>query len=144
MTCIIGSDHAGLVLANEILVYLKTLDIENVIDILPNGDCSVDYPDYANLVCKKVLEIENSIGILICGSGLGMSISANRIKGIRATLCLNEYMAKYARLHNDANVLCLGARIVGAGLAKNIVKVFLEHTFEGGRHKIRLDKIDAL
>lgn len=142
MTCIIGCDHAGLTLANEILAHLQNR-ASKIIHIFPQNGVRVDYPDYANLVCKEVLN-ENAFGILVCGSGIGMSIVANKLKGIRAALCVNEYMAHFARAHNDANVLCLGARVVGSGVALEIVDKFLNAEFEGGRHKIRVDKINLL
>lgn len=142
MTCIIGCDHAGLSLANEILEYLQNHSTK-IIHIFPQDGQKVDYPDYAKLVCKEVLN-ENAFGILVCGSGVGMSIAANKIKGIRAALCTDSYMAKFARAHNNANVLCLGARVIGSGVALEIVSVFLNTAFEGGRHKIRVDKINLL
>ena len=142
MTCIIGCDHAGLILANEILEYLQNHSTK-IIHIFPQDGQKVDYPDYAKLVCKEVLN-ENAFGILVCGSGVGMSIAANKIKGIRAALCTDSYMAKFARAHNNANVLCLGARVIGSGVAQEIVSVFLNTAFEGGRHKIRVDKINLL
>lgn len=142
MTCIIGCDHAGLELANEILEYLQNHSTK-IIHIFPENSTKVDYPDYAKLVCKEVLS-ENAIGILVCGSGIGMSMAANKIKGIRAALCTNEYMAKFARAHNNANVLCLGARVIGNGVAQDIINVFLNTEFEGGRHKIRVEKVNLL
>lgn len=142
MTCIIGCDHAGLGLANEILEYLQNHSTK-IIHIFPQDGQKVDYPDYAKLVCKEVLA-ENAIGILVCGSGIGMSMAANKIKGIRAALCTDSYMAKFARAHNNANVLCLGARVIGSGVAQDIVSVFLDTEFEGGRHKIRVEKVNLL
>lgn len=142
MTCIIGCDHAGLDLANEILEYLQNHSTK-IIHIFPQNGAKVDYPDYAKLVCKEVIS-ESAIGILVCGSGIGMSMAANKIKGIRAALCTDSYMAKFARAHNNANVLCLGARVIGSGVAQDIVSVFLNTEFEGGRHKIRVDKINLL
>lgn len=142
MTCIIGCDHAGLTLANEILEYLQNHSTK-IIHIFPQDGQKVDYPDYAKLVCKEVLS-ENALGILVCGSGIGMSMAANKIKGIRAALCADSYTAKFARAHNDANVLCLGARVVGSGIALEIVGAFLEGAFEGGRHKIRVEKLKLL
>lgn len=147
MTCIIGCDHAGLKLANEILEHLQGI-ASKIIHIFPQDGTKVDYPDYANLVCKEVLsesaQNNNAFGILVCGSGIGMSIVANKIKGIRAALCINEYMARYARAHNNANVLCLGERVVGNGVALEIVDKFLSTEFEGGRHKIRVEKINLM
>lgn len=142
MTIIIGCDHGGLKLAKKILVHLHNHSTK-IINIFPQESVSVDYPDYASLVCKQVLA-ENALGILICGSGIGMSIAANKIKGIRAALCTNEYMAKFARKHNNANVLCLGERVIGDEVAMGIIDVFLENEFEGGRHKIRVDKVHLL
>ena len=142
MTCIIGCDHAGLDLANEILEYLQNHSTK-IIHIFTQNGAKVDYPDYAKLVCKEVIS-ESAIGILVCGSGIGMSMAANKIKGIRAALCTDSYMARFARAHNNANVLCLGARVIGSGVAQDIVSVFLNTEFEGGRHKIRVDKINLL
>lgn len=143
MTCIIGSDHGGLVLSKELIKYIESdlKSISNIISFLPQEGLSVDYPDYAKLVCEKLAESSNAFGILICGSGIGMSIAANRFRDIRAALCINEYMAKYARAHNDANVLCLGERVVGVGLARDILRSFVESAFEGGRHSKRIEKL---
>ena len=101
----------------------------------------VDYPDFANILCQKVLENTETFGVLICGSGIGMSIAANRHKGIRAALCNEPYSAMMSRAHNDANVLCLGARVVGIGMVESILKAFCEGTFEGGRHTCRIGKL---
>lgn len=140
--CVIGCDHAGLDLAKDILAMLEN-SASKIIHIFPQNGAKVDYPDYAKLVCEEVLR-ENAMGILICGSGIGMSMVANKIKGIRAALCVNSYMARFARAHNNANVLCLGARVIGSGVAEDIVSVFLSTDFEGGRHKIRVEKINLL
>lgn len=142
MTCIIGCDHGGLKLANEILSHLQNR-ASKIINIFPEANAKVDYPDYANLLCRQVVA-ESALGILVCGSGIGMSIAANKFKGIRAALCVNEYMARFARKHNDANVLCLGERVIGSEVALGIVDVFLDTEFEGGRHKVRIDKINLL
>ena len=142
MTCIIGCDHAGLNLANEILEYLQNHS-SKIIHIFPQDGVKVDYVDYAKLVCKEVVS-EGAVGILVCGSGIGMSMAANKMKGIRAALCTDSYMAKFARAHNNANVLCLGARVIGSGVAEEIVGVFLNTAFEGGRHKIRVEKVNLL
>lgn len=145
MTCVIGCDHAGLNLSRELVGLLSKMNnVDKIIEIFPEEAVKVDYPDFATLVCKEVANKENYFGILVCGSGIGMSICANKINGIRAALCVNEYMAKYSRLHNDANVLCLGERLIGFGVAIDIVEVFLNTKFEGGRYKIRVDKINAL
>jgi len=105
---------------------------------------SVDYPDIAKVVCENVLAREHSLGILCCGTGIGMSIAANKIDGIRAALCAECYSAKMARIHNDANVLCLGARVIGVELAREVAAAFLSVSFEGGRHARRVEKITLL
>lgn len=138
---IFGSDHAGLGLKKELIAYLSPK--YELIDVGTKDENSCDYPVYARKLCQEVLD-RQTLGILICGSGIGMSITANRFQGIRAALCLNEYMARMARMHNDANVLCLGDRIIGVELAKSIVDVFLEASFEGGRHLRRIQLIDSL
>ncbi|MDO7253739.1 ribose 5-phosphate isomerase B [Helicobacter cappadocius] len=143
MTYILGSDHAGLKLGNFVKMYLESKGFE-VIDYLPQNDIKVDYPDFAKKVCKEVLNIKNSKGVLICGTGLGMSIAANRYSGIRATLCLDAYMGKMARAHNDANVLCLAERISGIGEVESILEAFIHTDFEGGRHGCRIAKIEDL
>ncbi len=130
-------------LKTEIINFIKKdlkMDIE---DLGCYSKESVDYPDYAVEVCKKVIK-NNSVGILICSTGIGVSISANRIKGIRCALCSEEYSASMARRHNDANVLALGGKVIGVELAKSILKTFLNSRFEGGRHKRRIDKIDLI
>ena len=138
----IGSDHAGYALKCEIIKHLEEKGVQ-YIDCGCNGE-SVDYPDIAEKTCAKVVSGEADKGILICGTGVGISISANKIKGIRAALCGDWYSAKYTRLHNDANVLCMGGRVIGAGLAAEITDMFLETEFEGGRHARRVDKIMKL
>lgn len=145
MTCVVGCDHAGLRLSREVLDLLSMMkNVDKIIEILPQDSIKVDYPDFAALVCKEVAGKEDHFGILVCGSGIGMSICANKMNGIRAALCVNEYMARYSRLHNDANVLCLGERLIGFGIARDIVDIFLNTKFEGGRHKLRVDKVNAL
>ena len=136
---IFGSDHAGLELKKYLMDEAGT-DFETV-DVGAFEKKSCDYPVYAKKLCSKVLELD-SPGILICGSGIGMSMTANRIRGIRAALCMNEYMARMSRMHNDANVLCLGERNVGIELAASIMRAFLSATFEGGRHQKRIDMIE--
>lgn len=138
----IGSDHAGYALKCEIIKHLEEKGIEFV-DCGCDGE-SVDYPDIAEKTCQKITSGECDKGILICGTGVGISISANKVKGIRAALCGDWYSAKYTRLHNDANVLCMGGRVIGAGLACEITDIFLETEFEGGRHARRVDKIMKL
>ena len=138
----IGSDHAGYSLKCEMIKHLEEKGVE-FIDCGCNGE-SVDYPDIAEKTCEKVTSGEADKAILICGTGVGISISANKIKGIRAALCGDWYSAKYTRLHNDANVLCMGGRVIGPGTAEEIVRVFLSTEFEGGRHAARVDKMMAL
>ncbi len=140
MKVIIASDHAGLELRRELVSALKELRVE-VEDVGPTTNASVDYPDFARTVCKAVAAGEYPYGVLVCGTGIGMSITANKYRGIRAALCTSEFEARMTRAHNDANVLCLGQRVVGAGLARSIVEAFVATPFEGGRHQKRLDKI---
>lgn len=134
----IGSDHAGYNLKTEIIEQLKLRKMD-ILDVGCNGE-ACDYPDVAIEVSKDVLEGKCENGILICGTGVGMSIAANKINGIRAALCTNAFTAKYTRLHNDANILCMGARVIGSGIASEIVDAFLDTDFEGGRHQRRIDK----
>ena len=139
----IGSDHGGINHKEYIKEFLKANGYEYK-DFGTNSSESCDYPDIAKPVCDAILSGECEKGILICGTGIGISISANKIKGIRAALCQDYYTAKYTRLHNDANVLCMGGRVIGPGTAEEIVRVFLSTEFEGGRHAARVDKIMAL
>jgi len=135
----IGCDHAGFDLKIKILQHFKDLDF---IDCgCDNAKTSVDYPDFANKVAQKINNNEANLGILICGSGVGISIAANRHKNIRAALCHSQKIAKLSRQHNDANILCLGARIVGDKNAVGIVKAFLKTKFAGGRHLKRVEKL---
>jgi ribose 5-phosphate isomerase B len=140
-TVVIGSDHAGVLLKKLLADHLAAAG-HTVVDVGPADAKSVDYPLYAASVCDAVLA-QNALGILICGTGLGMSMTANRRPGIRAALCCNEFMARMARLHNDANVLCLGERVTGQGLALSITDAFLAAAFEGGRHQRRLDLMET-
>lgn len=139
----IASDHGGFNLKGEIYAFLTDSHIP-VEDLGPKEAHAVDYPDYAILVCRRVLAEPNSLGILLCGTGLGMSICANKVKGIRAALCSEPVSAVLAREHNQANVLCIGARLIGPIMAQEIVKAFLNAKFEGGRHIPRLQKIQKL
>jgi len=138
-----GSDHAGLGLRAEALRVARELGFE-VEDLGPFAAESVDYPDYARKVAEAVASGRARLGVLVCGTGIGMSIAANKVRGVRAALCTTEYEARMARAHNDANVLCLGERVLGAGQAGAVVRAFLEQPFEGGRHQKRVDKISAL
>ena len=135
----IGCDHGGYELKLAVEEYLKERKIE-FIDCGCGGE-SVDYPDIAVKVCGKITGGECERGILLCGTGIGMSMCANKINGIRAAVCGDTFSAKFTRLHNDANVLCMGGRTVGAGLALEIVREFLDNGFEGGRHAVRVDKM---
>lgn len=143
MKIAIGCDHAGPALKAEIMAHLDEKGIEYIDMGIQDGE-KVDYPDKAKEVCEKITSGECELAVLICGTGIGMSMSANKIKGIRAACCSDYFSAKYTRAHNDANVLCIGARVVGAGLAVELVDVFLETQFEGGRHQRRVDKIAAI
>jgi ribose 5-phosphate isomerase B len=140
---IIGSDHGGLVLKTALNSYLKRRGFE-VADAGTNGDASVDYPDFGEKVAETVIAGEAELGILICGTGIGMSIAANKIPGIRAALVTDVFMARMAKEHNNANVLVLGGRVLDEQKACDLVGAWLDATFEGGRHQARLDKITAL
>lgn len=138
-----GCDHAGVELREAVVTAVQALGHE-LVDFGTHSRESVDYPDFAAKVAAAVQSGECRFGIVVCGTGVGISISANKIPGIRAALCGNEYMARMSRLHNDANVLALGARVIGPGLAQEIVTTFLQTEFEGGRHQRRIEKIAAL
>lgn len=137
---VVGSDHAGLEL-KKALVDALVADGYVVDDVGTHTGASCDYPDFAHVVAKRVASGEG-LGLLVCGTGLGMSITANKHPGVRAACVSDTFSARMTRMHNDANVLCLGARVVGAGLAIDIVHAFLGARFEGGRHALRLDKIE--
>jgi ribose 5-phosphate isomerase B len=139
MNIAIGSDHGGFELKELIREKL-----EKAGHCVENFGChsrdSVDYPDFAERVCITVKEGSADLGILICGTGIGMSLAANRYPEIRAALCHDEYTARLSKEHNNANILCLGARVVGAGVAEGIVDTWLASSFSGGRHQVRIDK----
>ncbi|MEW5832700.1 MAG: ribose 5-phosphate isomerase B [Campylobacterota bacterium] len=139
----VATDHAGIDLKNFTVENLRSKGHE-VIDLGPFDKERVDYPDYAVKVCESVLGDAGSQGILICGSGIGMSMAANRFHGIRAALCHDAYTATVARGHNDANILCFGERIVGQGVAESILDAWCAGKFEGGRHCGRVEKIEAI
>jgi ribose 5-phosphate isomerase B len=141
----IGNDHSGKDLKDFLINFLKEnyQEIE-VINLGTDSYESCDYPDYAKKVSLNVLKEEDSIGILICGTGIGMSIAANKIRGIRAALCYNSTAAKLARQHTNANILCLGQKIIGFELAKDIVDTFIKTEFEGNRHLNRIIKINQI
>ncbi len=143
MKYFIGTDHAGFAVKPFVIEYLEKRGIE-VEDLGTYSSESVDYPDFAHKVAEAVLANEGTKGILICGSGIGMSLAANKHKGIRAALCHDHYTAKMARLHNDANILCFGERIVGIGVIESMLEAWLETEFEGGRHERRVKKIDNI
>ena len=140
MKLAIGADHGGFELKEELIKYLTEKGHE-VTDCGTYDIKSVDYPDIAEKTAKEVLDGSCEKAILLCGTGIGISIAANKVKGIRAALCANEYCAKMARNHNNANILCMGARVTGVELAKSILDTFLREEFEGGRHQVRVDKI---
>ena len=139
----IGCDHGGFQIKEDIISYLKEQGI-GYKDFGTNGEAPVDYPDFAEKVSKSIISGESEKGILICGTGIGISIAANKFKGIRAALCHNVHYAEMARKHNDANILCLGGRETTKDEAVNIVKTFIKTEFEAGRHVDRLKKITKL
>ena len=136
----IASDHAGVSFKEALKPLLEGLASE-VIDLGAHGEQSVDYPDYGDAMAKTILSGKAQFGIAICGSGVGISIAANRHKGIRAALCTDGLTASLSRRHNDANVLCLGARLIGIDTARDCITQFLATSFEGGRHQKRIDKL---
>lgn len=140
MKIAIGSDHAGYRLKGDVVALLEDLG-HCAIDLGTYAEESVDYPEFAEKVAKAVSQGEADLGILVCGTGLGMAIAANKVRGIRAVTCGDTFSARASREHNDANVLCIGARVTGGGLALDIVRVWLESCFEGGRHQRRVSKI---
>ena len=143
MKIAIGADHAGWQLKEDIKTFLNTLG-HNITDFGTNSGESVDYPDFAKKVAISVSSGKSDVGVLLCGTGIGMAMTANKIKGIRAAVCHNEYTAEMSRRHNDANVFCAGARVTDADTIKKMLKLWLSTPFEGGRHKRRVDKIDDL
>lgn len=140
----IGSDHAGFKLKADIIKFLNdnNIKVNDLGTYDPNN--SVDYPDYGQAVAEAVADGSCEKGIIICGTGIGISISANKVPGIRAALCTNSYMAKMSRQHNDANILAMGDRVIGSGLALDIVDTWLKSEFLGERHKVRVDKISEI
>ena len=138
----IASDHAGFEVKEFSLKYLISKGHE-VVDLGPSDDSRVDYPDFAKKCGEAVVSDNGSFGILICGTGIGISISANRIAGVRAGLCHDAFTASATRAHNDANILCYGARVVGLGVVESMIDAFCETEFEGGRHAGRVAKIES-
>jgi ribose 5-phosphate isomerase B len=143
MNLALGSDHAGFRYKQELATYLQSLG-HNVRDFGTHSLDSVDYPDFAAAVARSVASNEAEFGVLVCGSGIGVSITANKVNGVRAANCLTEEMARLARQHNNANVVTVGERLVSLDAAKAIVSAFLETAFEGGRHAGRVQKIHDL
>ena len=143
MKIVIGSDHAGFELKEDLRAYLREQNFE-VVDLGVQSESPADYPDIGSAVAERVSKGEFERGLLVCGTGIGMSIVANRFAGVRAAVCHDLYTARISREHNDANILALGGRLLGKGLAREILKVWLETKFEGGRHQRRVDKIRAI
>ena len=142
MKFFIATDHAGIAIKPDVIALLKAMG-HDVEDLGPFNEERVDYPDYAHALCVEVLNHPNTQGILICGSGIGMSLAANKHVGIRAALCHDAYTAAMARAHNDANVLCFGQRIVGLGVIESMLDAWCNTSFEGGRHACRVSKIEV-
>jgi ribose 5-phosphate isomerase B len=143
MKIVAGSDHAGLSLKTVLVERLRAAGHE-VVDVGTHSAASCDYPDFANAVAGQVSKGEAERGLLVCGSGQGMAMAANRVPGVRAAVVADTFSARATRLHNDANVLCLGERVVGGGLAGDIVDIFYSTAFEGGRHAGRVAKMMAI
>ncbi len=142
-TIVIGCDHAGFTLKQKVVEHLKSRGV-NVIDVGTHTTESCNYVDFAHAVCEAVTSGKAERGILVCGTGIGMSIAANKHAGIRAAVCENTFSARMTRLHNDANVLCMGERVIGYGLACDMVDLFVDTEFLGGRHQVRVDALNAL
>lgn len=143
MRYVLASDHAGLSLKSVVAARLEERGTE-VEDLGTHAGEPADYPDIAEAVARTVARGDASMGVLVCGTGIGVSIAANKIAGVRAAVCRSGYEARMARLHNDANVLCLGERVTGPGLVEDILDEWLDTSFEGGRHQRRVDKIRRL
>lgn len=139
----IGADHGGFELKGIIASHLRSLGFD-VIDVGTDSDESCDYPIFASRLCDVILRGDSELGILVCGTGIGMSIAANKHRGIRAACCSDTFSARLTRMHNNSNVLCIGARVVGSGLALDLVDAFIGAGFEGGRHTERLSLIDRI
>ena len=140
---VMGSDHAGYNLKLKVKAHLESRGFE-VLDVGTNSTESCNYTVYAHALCEAIQKGEAPLGILVCGTGIGMSMAANKHKGIRAACCENTFSARMTRMHNNANVLCFGERVIGYGLACDIVDQFVDTEFEGGRHQARVDDINAL
>ena len=142
MNIVIGSDHGGFELKETCRAFLDALEGVDVTDVGTFSEDSMDYPKVAHKVARAISEGEYTKGILICGTGIGMSVVANRYQGVRACVCHNLYTARLSRQHNDANILVMGGRVIGKGIALEMVQVFLETPFDGGRHEIRVNQIE--
>jgi len=140
---VLGADHGGFELKNMIKSHLESKGFETI-DVGTNTTESCDYPIFASRLCQKIQNGEADLGILVCGTGIGMSMAANKHRGIRAACCSDTFSARLTRLHNNANVLCLGARVLGAGLALDLVDQFISAEFEGDRHIKRLSLIEDI
>jgi len=141
----VGSDHAAVDLRRHLVAAARALGHEIVEELGPkDAQDRADYPDVAAAVCRQLAADEGSFGLLVCGTGQGMAMTANRFPGVRAVVCSEPYSARMGRAHNDANVLCMGQRVVGPGVAETILEAFCAATFEGGRHEARVAKIRAL
>jgi ribose 5-phosphate isomerase B len=138
----IATDHAGFTIKDFVIEYVRSKGHE-IIDLGPDSSDRVDYPDFAKKCADAVVADQGSFGILICGTGIGISIAANKVAGIRAALCHDAYTAGITRNHNDANILCFGERVVGKGVIESMIDAFCDNEFEGGRHAGRVDKIEA-
>ncbi len=141
MKLVIASDHAGYQLKESVKNHLEELG-HTVINCGTNSTESCDYPIFAKALCKEITDGKAELGILVCGTGIGMSMAANKVKGIRAALCSDCFSTKFTRAHNDANVMCIGARVVGEGLALELVDIFLNTPFEGGKHLRRINMFE--
>ncbi len=144
MKIVLGADHAGYGLKEELKLVLRQEGIEFLDVGTLNGEESVDYPDYAEAVARKVASGDFDRGVIICGTGIGVAIAANKVKGVRAANCDNPVSAKFSREHNDANVLTMGSRIIGPEIAKEILRAWVRAQFEGGRHARRVNKISEI
>ena len=143
MKLAVGCDHGGLEHKNAIAEHLKSEGFE-VEDFGIYENKSVDYPEIALKVANSIKNGENELGILVCGTGIGMSLAANKVNGIRAAACSEHFSAKYTRLHNNSNILCLGGRVIGIGTALELCDIFVNTEFEGGRHQRRIDMITEI
>lgn len=140
---VLGADHGGYELKNHIKAHLESQGFE-VVDVGTNSGESCDYPIFASRLCQRLQNGESELGVLVCGTGIGMSMAANKHRGIRAACCSDTFSARLTRNHNNANVLCLGARVVGAGLALDLVDAFVNAEFDGDRHTRRLSLIEDI